>query len=221
VSHELRTPLTSIRGYLELLLSETDLAEKHRKLLAIVDRNSDRLLRLVGDLLFVAQVDAGKLNLTLAPMTVDEIASDCVQSLKPVAAEKGIDLVLDLRPTPRVNADGARIAQVLDNLVGNAIKLTSSGKIVLRLRPTDDSVLIEVADEGAGISAEDQTRLFNRFFRSAYAADQAVAGSGLGLAISKALVEAHGGTIGVESKSGVGSTFWVKLPYAAALAAAA
>ncbi len=221
VSHELRTPLTSIRGYLELLLSETDLAEKHRKLLAIVDRNSDRLLRLVGDLLFVAQVDAGKLSLTLAPMTVDEIASDCVQSLKPVAADKGIELVLDLRPTPPVNADGARIAQVLDNLVGNAIKFTSSGKIELRLRPTNDSVLIEVADEGAGISPEDQTRLFNRFFRSAYAADQAVAGSGLGLAISKALVEAHGGTIGVESKSGVGSTFWVRLPYAAPLAAAA
>jgi len=221
VSHELRTPLTSIRGYLELLLSETDLAEKHRKLLAIVDRNSDRLLRLVGDLLFFAQVDAGKLSLTLAPMTVDEIALDCVQSLKPVAAEKGIELVLDLQPTPPVNADGARIAQVLDNLVGNAIKFTSSGKIELRLRPTDDSVLIEVADEGAGISAEDQTRLFNRFFRSAYAADQAVAGSGLGLAISKALVEAHGGTIGVDSKSGVGSTFWVRLPYAAPLAAAA
>ena len=221
VSHELRTPLTSIRGYLELLLSETDLAENHRKLLAIVDRNSNRLLRLVGDLLFVAQVDAGKLSLTLAPMTVDEIALDCVQSLKPVAAEKGIELVLDLQPTPPVNADGARIAQVLDNLVGNAIKFTSSGKIELRLRPTDDSVLIEVADEGAGISAEDQTRLFNRFFRSAYAADQAVAGSGLGLAISKALVEAHGGTIGVDSKSGVGSTFWVRLPYAAPLAAAA
>ena len=221
VSHELRTPLTSIRGYLELLLSETDLAEKHRKLLAIVDRNSDRLLRLVGDLLFFAQVDAGKLSLTLAPMTVDEIALDCVQSLKPVAAEKGIELVLDLQPTPPVNADGARIVQVLDNLVGNAIKFTSSGKIELRLRPTDDSVLIEVADEGAGISAEDQTRLFNRFFRSAYAADQTVAGSCLGLAISKALVEAHGGTIGVDSKSGVGSTFWVRLPYAAPLAAAA
>ena len=164
----------------------------------------------------------GKLSLKLEPMTIDQIAWDCVQSLKPVAEENGIELVLDLRPTPTVNADGARLAQVLDNLVGNAIKFTSAGKLIeLRLRPTDDAVLIEVADEGSGISAEDQTRLFNRFFRSAHAADQAVAGSGLGLAISKALVEAHGGTIGVESKSGVGSTFWVKLPYAAPLAAAA
>jgi len=167
-------------------------------------------------------VVAGKLSLKLEPMTIDQIAWDCVQSLKPVAEENGIELVLDLRPTPTVNADGARLAQVFDNLVGNAIKFTSPGKLIeLRLRPTDDAVLIEVADEGSGISAEDQTRLFNRFFRSAHAADQAVAGSGLGLAISKALVEAHGGTIGVESKSGVGSTFWVKLPYAAPLAAAA
>ena len=222
VSHELRTPLTSIRGYVELLLSEKDLPDEHRQLLAVVERNSDRLLRLVGDLLFVAQVDAGKLSLSLEPMTIDQVAWDCVQSLKPVAADQGIELALDLRPTPPVNGDGARLAQVLDNLVGNAIKFTSAGKrIELRLRALDDHLLIEVADQGAGISAEDQTRLFNRFFRSAFAAEQAVSGSGLGLAISKALVEAHGGTIGVESKPGLGSTFWVKLPYAAPLAAAA
>jgi signal transduction histidine kinase len=222
VSHELRTPLTSIRGYLELLLSANDLSDEHRQLLAVVDRNSDRLLRLVGDLLFVAQVDAGKLSLTLEPMTIDQVAWDCVQSLKPVAAEQGIELVLDLRPTPPIDGDGARLAQVLDNLVGNAIKFTSAGKrIELRLRALDDHLLIEVADQGAGISAEDQTRLFNRFFRSAFAAEQAISGSGLGLAISKALVEAHGGTIGAESTQGVGSTFWVKLPLAAPLAVAA
>ncbi len=222
VSHELRTPLTSIRGYVELLLSEKDLPKEQRRLLAIVDRNSDRLLRLVGDLLFVAQVDAGKLSLKLEPMTIDEIAWDCVQSLKPVAAEHGIELVLDLRPTPPVSGDSARLAQVLDNLVGNAIKFTAAGnRIELRLRPLDDHVLVEVADQGAGISAEDQTRLFNRFFRSAFAAEHAVAGSGLGLAISKALVDAHGGTIGVTSTLGVGSTFWVKLPCATPLAAAA
>jgi signal transduction histidine kinase len=222
VSHELRTPLTSIRGYVELLLSANDLSDEHRQLLSVVDRNSDRLLRLVGDLLFVAQVDAGKLSLSLEPMTIDQVAWDCVQSLKPVAAEQGIELALDLRPTPPVDGDGARLAQVLDNLVGNAIKFTSAGKrIELRLRNLDDHLLIEVADQGAGISTADQTRLFNRFFRSAFAAEQAISGSGLGLAISKALVEAHGGTIGVESTQGVGSTFWVKLPYAVPLAAAA
>jgi signal transduction histidine kinase len=215
VSHELRTPLTSIRGYLDLVLDEEAgyLNPEQRRFLEAVDRNSGRLLRLVGDLLFVAQADAGRLSLERAKVDLSQVAADCVEGAMPTASEKSVKLVLSAEAVPAVIGDRGRLAQVLDNLVANALKFTPEGGTVeVRTRPEDDHVTLEVADTGIGIPAKDQPRLFERFFRSSVAEDQAIPGTGLGLAIVKAIVEAHAGRITIESREGAGTTFRVELP---------
>jgi len=218
VSHELRTPLTSIRGYLDLVLDEEagELNDEQRRFLQAVERNSGRLLRLVGDLLFVAQADAGRLSLERAKVDLAELAAHCVEGAAPTASEKSVTLVLLADSVPPLVGDRGRLAQVLDNLVSNALKFTPEGGTVeVRTRPDGDFVALEVEDTGIGIPAEDQPRLFERFFRSPVADEKAIPGTGLGLAIVKAIVEAHEGRISVESRVGKGTTFRVELPIAA------
>jgi signal transduction histidine kinase len=223
VSHELRTPLTSIRGYLELLREGEagELTEEQQQFVSIVERNSDRLLRLVGDLLFVAQVEAGKITLDPGPTDVEELVRQAVDAARPAATEKGIEFDLDLEGLSELHADRARLAQVLDNLISNALKFTSpGGHVAVRTTQHADVVVIEVSDDGMGMSEEDQEQLFQRFFRTASATEQAIQGTGLGLAIVKAIVEAHDGVISVESVAGKGTIFRVELPLARELVAA-
>jgi signal transduction histidine kinase len=215
VSHELRTPLTSIRGYLELVLQGEagDLNDEQRDFLGVVDRNSNRLLTLVGDLLFVAQIETGEFVLDLAETDLRALAEDSVESAKPVAAEKEISLTLSAEPLPPVKVDAARIGQVLDNLVSNAIKFTpAGGSVDVRLRRTRASAVVEVTDTGPGIPELEQQFLFERFFRTPLATDQAVPGTGLGLAIAQAIATAHDGRVSVKSVEGQGSTFRFELP---------
>jgi signal transduction histidine kinase len=215
VSHELRTPLTSIRGYLELLREGDagDLTEEQHQFVSIVERNSDRLLRLVGDLLFVAQVEAGKITLERESMQVEELVCQAVDAARPAATEKDIEIALDLDGLGELYADRARLAQVIDNLISNALKFTEpGGHVAVRTSHYANVGVIEVSDDGMGMSAEDQDRLFQRFFRTASATDQAIQGTGLGLAIVKAIVEAHDGVITVESVEGEGTVFRIELP---------
>ncbi len=215
VSHELRTPLTSIRGYLDLVLDEEagELTSEQRRFLDAVERNSGRLLRLVGDLLFVAQADAGRLSLEQAKVDVAGLAAECVEGAQPAATEKAITLSLSASPVPALVGDRGRLAQVLDNLVSNALKFTrEGGAVTVRTSSEGEHVAVEVSDTGIGIALEDQPKLFERFFRSTAAAEEAIPGTGLGLAIVKAIVEAHGGRITVDSKEGRGTTFRVELP---------
>lgn len=217
VSHELRTPLTSIRGYLDLVLDEEagSLTPEQRRFLKAVERNSGRLLRLVGDLLFVAQADAGRLSLEQAKVDLSALAADCVEGAAPAAAAKAINLMLDTKTVPAFVGDKGRLAQVLDNLVSNALKFTpEGGSVQVSTRLNDDHVSVEVSDNGIGIPVVDQPRLFERFFRSALAEEQAIPGTGLGLAIVKAIVEAHNGVITIDSTEGRGTTFRVDLPLA-------
>jgi PAS domain S-box-containing protein len=221
VSHELRTPLTSIRGYLELLLDggAGELTDDQSRFLSVVDRNSKRLMHLVGDLLFLAQVEAGKLQLELGEVNLDDVVSESVEAAKPIADERGIDLRTSLEPTPSLLGDRGRLSQVLDNLVSNAIKFTTDGgSVEVRLSATGDEALIEVVDTGIGIAAEEQAQLFDRFYRSSEATERAIPGTGLGLTIVKAIVERHEGTIEVESAAGRGTTMRVRLPVGAAQA---
>ena len=215
VSHELRTPLTSIRGYLELVLDGEagDVSDEQRQFLGVVERNADRLLALVGDLLFLAQIEAGKLSLEVGAVDLGAVASESIDAARPLADDKDITLSLAIGPVPLLAGDGARIGQLVDNLVSNAIKFTpEGGRVDVRARARNGTAVIEVRDSGIGIPVDEQERLFERFFRSSNAAERQIPGTGLGLAISKAIVEAHGGKIAVKSEVDVGTTFKVSLP---------
>ncbi|HZB34544.1 MAG TPA: ATP-binding protein [Gaiellaceae bacterium] len=215
VSHELRTPLTSIRGYLELLLDggAGELSDDQSRFLAVVDRNSKRLMHLVGDLLFLAQVEAGKLALELGEVELDDIVAESVEAAKPIADEKGIELRASLASIPKMVGDRGRLAQVLDNLVSNALKFTTEGGTVdVRVSAQNGDALIEVVDTGIGIAPPEQALLFDRFFRSSEATQRAIPGTGLGLTIVKAIVVRHGGGIDVESSEGRGTTMRIRLP---------
>lgn len=219
VSHELRTPLTSICGYLELLLQDdvmADLPAAQLNWLQVIDRNAERLLRLVEDLLLTAQASAGNLALEKAELDVAAVVAQAVQAGTPVAAARGISLTCSAEPLPLTSGDRLRIGQVVDNLVSNALKFTpAGGSVEVRAYPHRSAVRIEVTDTGMGIAEHEQAQLFERFFRTARAQEQAIPGVGLGLSISKAIVEAHDGRISVKSAEGAGTTFFVDLPASA------
>jgi signal transduction histidine kinase len=214
VSHELRTPLTSIRGYLELLLDEgSDLTDEQRRFLGIVDRNSERLLSLVSDLLFLAQIEAGKLAIEVGVIDLETIAEESVETASPDASARGIALTLTTGELPKLRGDRARLAQVLDNLISNALKFTpAGGRVDVRLKAANDLAVVEVEDTGLGIPQDEQQQLFERFFRSSRATQNAIPGTGLGLTITKAIVERHGGRIALESAENVGTLVRVELP---------
>jgi signal transduction histidine kinase len=217
VSHELRTPLTSIRGYLELVMdgSAGEVTDEQRAFLAVIDRNSDRLLQLVGDLLFLAQLESGRFSLDPADVDLADLAADSAAAARPAAEAKDVKIELDASPAS-LRGDRGRLAQVIDNLLSNAVKFTPEGGRVRLGVTVDERVRLVVSDTGMGISAEDQARLFERFFRAEAATTASVSGTGLGLTIVKGIVEAHGGSIGVTSEIGKGTTFVVELPAGAA-----
>jgi PAS domain S-box-containing protein len=222
VSHELRTPLTSISGYLELVLEAGRLTEEQEQFLGVVSRNAERLLRLVGDLLFVAQLKSSTVVLEQAPVDLTELLGSALEGVTPLACERGIELALDCEPLPSLEGDAGRLGQMIDNLLTNALKFTPpGGRVEVRGFKREDAVCVEVRDTGMGISEDDQQRLFERFFRTSQAQAEAIQGTGLGLSIVVAIAEAHGGSVEVESDLGVGTTFTVVLPTVAAAQAVA
>jgi signal transduction histidine kinase len=214
VSHELRTPLTSIIGYLELLLEDEGgtLTSDQLAYLQVIQRSTSRLVELVGDLLIVAESERGPLALEISDIDVGSLAAHAVESARPAAEARGVELRLDLAAGGTLLGDLTRLSQMLDNLVSNAIKFTpAGGSVIVRAGRTGDHAVFEVVDTGGGISPADRARLFDPFFRSREATVRSVPGTGLGLTITKAIVDAHRGTIDVESGSG-GTLFRVRLP---------
>jgi signal transduction histidine kinase len=215
VSHELRTPLTSMMGFLEMIREGEagDLTDEQDRFLAIVYRSSERLQRLVGDLLFVARLDVNGLQLQFGPVDLDEIVRDTVESTGALARSRELDLQLELAPVPIISGDKERLSQLVGNLVSNALKFTAAGgRVTVRTFVDGSHAVVEVEDNGIGIPTAEQDRLFQRFFRSSTATAQAIPGTGLGLDISRAIAEAHGGTIDVRSEAGAGACFRVELP---------
>ena len=213
ISHELRTPLTSIIGYLELTLEDSNLTEEQRGYLDVVDHNADRLLKLVDDLLFVAQLEAGELEVRASELDLAAVARKSVAEAEPRAAAKGIALTCDADAAILVQADKGRMFRILNILLSNAIKFTpAGGDVRVSVSHTDEAVRLEVADTGIGIAAADQQRLFDRFFRTSTVVEQHFPGTGLGLYIARAIVEAHSGSITVHSEPGEGTSFVVELP---------
>jgi signal transduction histidine kinase len=216
VSHELRTPLTSMMGFLEMLRDGEagPLTEEQDRFLAIVHRSSQRLQRLVGDLLFVSRLDASGLQLRIDEMRIDEVVAEAVEANAALARAREIDLRSELQPLRPVPADRERLAQVVANLLSNALKFTpAGGSVTARTFADDGSAVIEIEDTGIGIPEGEQERLFQRFFRSSTATAQAIPGTGLGLVITKAITDAHGGEISVSSAPGRGTCFRVSIPY--------
>jgi signal transduction histidine kinase len=213
ISHDLRTPLTSIMGYLELTLDDETIGDDSRSYLEIVQRNSNRLLRLVNDLLFVARVEAGELDLHPHEIGLAAIVRQSVEEATPRATDRGVELSAHVEDVPDVRADRGRMFQLLDNLISNAIKFTpEGGRVDVRLLAKGARVRIEVCDTGIGIAPAEQVRLFERFFRASTATERHIPGTGLGLYIASAIVDAHGGEIDVQSEPGTGTTFAVELP---------
>ncbi|HEY6963335.1 MAG TPA: ATP-binding protein [Gaiellaceae bacterium] len=217
VSHELRTPLTSMMGFLEMIREGEagQLTDEQKRFLTIVYRSSERLQRLVGDLLFVARLDANGLQLQFGDVRVQDVAHDCVENSSALARTREIDLVAELDATvPPVWGDRERLSQLVSNLVSNAIKFTpAGGRVTVRAFVDAGDAVLQVEDTGIGIPKGEQERLFQRFFRSSTATEQAIPGTGLGLVISKAIAEAHGGRISVRSDAGQGTCFTVRLPF--------
>jgi signal transduction histidine kinase len=213
-THELRTPLTNILLYVETALDKSDDAKIRAESLNIINQESRRLERMVGDMLSVAEIEAGSFKLKKDDVRLAGLLQQIEADYKAQAEEKGIEFVLDLPPkVPVVQGDRDKIVLALHNLVGNALKYTpSGGKVEVTMEVGADELLIEVADTGIGISEEDAGHVFERFYRAKDPRVVKVTGSGLGLALSREILRLHGGDITLESEPENGSTFTVRLP---------
>jgi signal transduction histidine kinase len=215
MSHELRTPLNAILGYTELM-TDGAYGEPSEKMMGVLKRleaNGRHLLGLINDVLDLSKIEAGQLVLELSDYSVQDIAQTVRSTLEPLAAYKKLAFKLDISPgLPSGHGDGRRLTQVLINLVGNAIKFTDTGEVVIKAEAHNGSFHVSVRDTGPGISTADQTKLFQEFHQADNAITRKKGGTGLGLAISKRIIEMHGGRIWVESKPGQGSTFAFTLP---------
>src|SRR5688500_14354830 len=214
MSHEIRTPMNGVLGMTELLL-ETGLTSTQRKYAETVQRSGKNLLGIINDLLDFSKIEAGKLELENVDMDLRRTIEDIVDLLAERAHVKGLELAASIPAdlVTHVRGDPLRLGQVLTNLVGNAIKFTEHGSVVIRAASVEQTannvtMRFEVADTGAGISPDAQTRIFEEFAQADGSTTRKHGGSGLGLAISKQLVEMMGGSIHVESSLGAGSTFW-------------
>ncbi|MBE3587735.1 MAG: phosphate regulon sensor histidine kinase PhoR [Thermoanaerobacteraceae bacterium] len=215
VSHELRTPLTSIRGFVETLLDgalEDPATARH--FLEIMNKETERLTRLVDDMLYLSKIEERRVVHRWQPVDLEDIINRVVSLFRPQAREKEINLSVELpRQLPRVQGDPDLLAQVLINLVDNAVKYTPArGRVTIRAATLEDKVRVEVEDTGIGIPAESLPRIFERFYRADKARSRELGGIGVGLAIVKHIIRAHGGKIEVESTPGKGSLFSFTLP---------
>jgi signal transduction histidine kinase len=216
VSHDLRTPLTSIIGYVELALDEdgsAPLDEERKRYIEVVARSSDRLLRLVDDLLLAARLQSGRFVLTVAGADLESVAAEALDEMHARADRKGVSLFLSCDGPVRIECDRRRLLQLLDNLIGNAVKFTpEGGRVELRVERTLDGAAVEVQDTGVGISPGEEERIFERFYRSQSAVSGQVPGTGLGLFIARAIAQRHGGSLVARQREGGGSIFRLELP---------
>jgi signal transduction histidine kinase len=214
VSHELRTPLTSIRGYTEILADDGNLGPPQRNIVNIIDRNGQRLLTLIEDLLTFSSIESGTLTLASAPVALQRLVDGACEAVRPSVESAGLTLAVAVpADLPTVDGDIDQLERVLLNLLSNAVKFSHPGGTVrVAAEKRADEVVISVSDEGVGIPEHEQPALFTRFYRTSDAQLRAIGGSGLGLAICKAIVEAHGGWIALESSVGSGTVIRFALP---------
>jgi len=214
-SHELRTPLAALKEGIRLVLQEKtgNLNDKQKELLDIVKRNVDRLTRLINDVLDFQKLEAGRMKFDLRENDINEIASDVYDTLAPAVKAVGLDFMLNLqKDLPKVEFDGDKIAQVITNMVSNAMKFTEKGYITITTSKGENEIQVSVSDTGRGIKKQDLPRVFHEFEQLGQDGERKTGGAGLGLTISKAIIEQHRGKIFVESEYNKGTTFRFLLP---------
>jgi signal transduction histidine kinase len=216
VSHELRTPLASIIGYLDVLMDGElgEIGGEQLEFMGIINENARRLLVLINDLLTLSGLESGRMVLRVEPVDMRTLVEQRVRDQLHLAETSEVQLSLGLPPEPvEAQVDTDRFGQVITNLLANAIKFTpAGGRVSVALGRSRGGVALSVSDTGIGIADDDQSRLFERFFRARNAADHSIPGTGLGLAICKGIVDAHGGSLAVESVLDEGTTVTVLLP---------
>jgi two-component system, OmpR family, phosphate regulon sensor histidine kinase PhoR len=215
VSHEFRTPLTAIQGFAETLLAGAmDDPQNRERFLEIIVEHSRRLARLTEDLLKLSKMDADRLELEIRRVSVSQLIESCIETAQHRATEKEIAISVQPSDTvPDIAGDRRRLAEVLQNLLDNALQYTlSRGEIFVSAKSRDGEVVFTVADTGIGIPKADQSRIFERFYRVDAARSRELGGTGLGLSIAKHIVEVHGGRIWVDSEIGRGSQFHFTVP---------
>jgi PAS domain S-box-containing protein len=216
VSHELRTPLVAIDKSISLLLSKAagSVSESQEEFLSIAKRNLTRLSTLINDLLDMSKLEAGKMRVNFEPSSMEEIINESVSGFNSWAESKSIAMIKKIQQSlPTVKADPQRIIQILNNLIGNAIKFTpNKGQIIVEAGLKDDKIKVVVQDTGPGIPKDDLDKIFDKFFQVSERSTGDVGGTGLGLSIAKEIVELHGGQIWAESDKGQGARFIFTLP---------
>jgi len=212
VSHELRTPLHSIKGFTKLMLEgKVPEPETQKEFLSIIDRQSETLDKLIGNLLDTSRLESGRFKIHKQRVAVRDIVHEVVAGLYSVASDKGIVLREDVPVLPEVEANRERLEQVITNLLSNAIKFSrNGGEVLVRGEVRGDEVVVQVVDHGIGVAEEVKPHLFERFFRAEDSAR--ISGTGLGLYISKQIIEAHGGRIWIDSQKGEGTSVSFALP---------
>ena len=215
MSHELRTPLNAILGYNELIVDGIygTPSEKMQAVLKRIESNGRHLLGLINAVLDLSKIEAGQFTLDLADYSLQNVAQTVYNAVEPLALDKKLVFKAEVQSDlPPGRGDERRLTQVLLNLVGNAIKFTDAGEVVIKAGASDGTFNLAVRDTGPGISAADQAKLFQEFQQADNSMTRKKEGTGLGLAISKRIIEMHGGRIGIELQVGQGSTFFVMIP---------
>jgi two-component system phosphate regulon sensor histidine kinase PhoR len=215
VSHELRTPLTTIKGYAETLLEGALKEEVAVQFVQVIKRHTDRLTKIVEDLLMLSKIESKEFRLNLEPLSLPELINDVLDLVKDAALKKNISITKnEISPSLLVEADRDYLEQVLVNLLDNAIKYTpEGGKItIFALQKDQGEIEVSVQDNGIGIPREDLSRIFERFYRVDKGRSQELGGTGLGLSIVKHIIQVHRGRVWAESQLGKGSTFYLTLP---------
>lgn len=218
MSHELRTPLNSIIGYSRMLLdgANGDLGEETNEDMDAIYNSGQHLLHMINDILDLAKIEAEALELDLEPVDFKSVTGLVVQMTSILLQNKPVQLALELDPhLTTLWADDIRLSQIMNNLIGNAIKFTNEGEICISAQDRNGMALIGVRDSGIGIAPDHLERIFERFQQADNSSTRRAGGTGLGLTITKHLIELHGGTIWVESTLGEHTTFWFTIPLSA------